>query len=179
MSSTSVYRLFAICNIVACESIRFSFALRRWGRFAKRPQRRRAKEKRMLSQATMLHIANSLYTDVDDILHIATMLHIAKTYCKDLFPKTGRCKVSCNLGGQSRDMPFVHKSWKTNSQYRHFQHSEDWIIPSDSVEGSFHYKFFLRGKFCLRYSMMLFLTIINKLSKRSFYWNRAAARSET
>ena len=35
----------------ACESIRFSFALRRWGRFAKRPQRRRAKEKRMLSQA--------------------------------------------------------------------------------------------------------------------------------
>ena len=37
---------------LACESIRFSFALRRWGRFAKRPQRRRAKEKRMLSQAT-------------------------------------------------------------------------------------------------------------------------------
>ena len=36
---------------VACESIRFSFALRRWGRFAKRPQRRRAKEKRMLLQA--------------------------------------------------------------------------------------------------------------------------------
>ena len=36
---------------LACESIRFSFALRRWGRFAKRPQRRRAKEKRMLSQA--------------------------------------------------------------------------------------------------------------------------------
>ena len=44
---------------LACESIRFSFALRRWGRFArrnemrnaKRPQRRRAKEKQMLSQA--------------------------------------------------------------------------------------------------------------------------------
>ena len=42
----------SLCNIVACESIRFSFALRRWGRFAKRPQRRRAKEKRMLSQAS-------------------------------------------------------------------------------------------------------------------------------
>ena len=37
--------------MVACESIHFSFALRRWGRFPKRPQRRRAKEKRMLSQA--------------------------------------------------------------------------------------------------------------------------------
>ena len=39
---------------IACESIRFSFALHRWGRFARRkhPQRRRAKEKRMLSQAT-------------------------------------------------------------------------------------------------------------------------------
>ena len=37
--------------MVACESIRFSFALRRWGRFGKRPQRRRAKEKRMPSQA--------------------------------------------------------------------------------------------------------------------------------
>ena len=39
-------------DVIACKSIRFSFALRRWGRFAKRPQRRRAKEKRMLSQAT-------------------------------------------------------------------------------------------------------------------------------
>ena len=37
-----------IPKVLACESIRFSFALRRWGR----PQRRRAKEKRMLSQAT-------------------------------------------------------------------------------------------------------------------------------
>ena len=36
------------CEVVACESNRFSFALRRWGR----PQRRRAKEKRMLSQAS-------------------------------------------------------------------------------------------------------------------------------
>ena len=42
---------------LACESIRFSFALRRWGRFAKRPQRRRAKEKRMLSQATLFYKA--------------------------------------------------------------------------------------------------------------------------
>ena len=40
---------------LACESIRFSFAIRRWGRLAKRPQRRRAKEKRMLSQANFHH----------------------------------------------------------------------------------------------------------------------------
>ena len=45
---------YATSILLACESIRFSFALRRWGRFAKRPQRRRAKEKRILSQATIL-----------------------------------------------------------------------------------------------------------------------------
>ena len=50
-------KTFVELATLACESIRFSFALRRWGRFArrnllaKRPQRRRAKEKRMLSQA--------------------------------------------------------------------------------------------------------------------------------
>ena len=52
--------LLFFCNlaayrVLACESIRFSFALRRWGRFAKRPQRRRAKEKRMLSQANRVY----------------------------------------------------------------------------------------------------------------------------
>ena len=45
--------LSSILSAVACESIRFSFTLRHWGRFllAKRPQRCRAKEKRMLLQA--------------------------------------------------------------------------------------------------------------------------------
>ena len=52
-------RFTLVSRKVACESIRFSFALRRWGRFAKRPQRRRAKEKRMLSQATRKEVRAS------------------------------------------------------------------------------------------------------------------------
>ena len=42
---------------LACESIRFSFALRR---FAKRPQRRRVKEKQMLSQAIPGYLTSNL-----------------------------------------------------------------------------------------------------------------------
>ena len=72
------------------------------------------------------------------------MLHIAKTAI--FFQRQGDVR-SCNLGGQSRDMSFVHKSWKTNSQKHNFQHSEDWIIQSDGVESSFHYNFFYGKSF--------------------------------
>ena len=51
---------------IACKSIRFSFALHRWGRFArrKRPQRRRAKEK---LQATAERIYKKLQATAERI----------------------------------------------------------------------------------------------------------------